>query len=452
MRIILLNLPWSQDGRLGVRSGSRWPFTSLAEKDGQIYYIPFPFFLAYAASLLKKQNKNVRLIDAIAGRLKEEEVLDRIKNYSPELIVVETSAPSFKNDLKILNNIRDRLVNCKIVLCGPHTSVFPEQILQEHSLIDYLLIGEYEFALLELVDALENNSRLEFISGLAYRKEGKIILNNPRLTLDNLNNLPWPEREDLPIYNYNDGFAGLPSPNVQMWTSRGCPFGCIFCLWPQTIYGEHKVRLRGIEDVADEMEYLIHKLKFKAVYFDDDIFNIDRKHVLGICREIRKRNITVPWAAMCRADLMDEELLRSMASSGMYAVKYGVESANQDILDFCKKNMNLKKAYQMIKFTIGLGIKVHLTFCLGLPGETRQTVKETFDFIRSIQPHSLQLSFATPFPGTEYFRYIEDNGLFVSESLHEYDGNARCVIRTEELSSDDLERIRVDFCNNFNFQ
>lgn len=450
MRTILLNLPWSQDGRLGVRSGSRWPFTSLAEKDGQINYIPFPFFLAYAASLLKKQKKSVTLIDAIAERLKEEEVLGRIKNYHPELIVVETSTPSFKNDLRILNNIHDGLTNCKIVLCGPHTSVFPEQILQEHCLINYLLIGEYEFALLELVDALENNSSLEFISGLAYRKEDKIILNNPRLALDNLNDLPWPEREDVPIYSYNDGFAGLPSPNVQMWTSRGCPFSCIFCLWPQTIYAEHKVRLRNIEDVANEMEYLIHRFRFKAVYFDDDIFNADRKYVLGICGEIRKRNITVPWAAMCRPDLMDEELLKVMVSSGLYAVKYGVESANQDILDFCKKNMDIKKAYQMIKFTMKLGIKVHLAFCLGLPGETRQTVKETFDFIQSIRPHSLQLSFATPFPGTEYSRYIENNGLFISGSRNEYDGNARCVVRTEELSGDDLERIRVDFRNNFN--
>jgi radical SAM superfamily enzyme YgiQ (UPF0313 family) len=451
MKIILLNLPWSQDGRLGVRAGSRWPFTSLTEKDGQINYIPFPFFLAYAASLLKRYKKDVRLIDAIAERLKENDVLDRIRDYTPELIVVETSTPSFKNDLDIIKNMRNELSNCKIALCGPHASVFPKQILEEHRLIDYLLIGEYEFTSLDLANALENNLNLESVPGLAYRKEGKVILNNPRITLGNLDSLPWPEREDVPIYRYNDGFAGLPSPNVQMWTSRGCPFGCIFCLWPQTIYREHKYRKRSAKDIVDEMEYLINRFGFKAIYFDDDIFNVDKKHVLEVCGEMRKRNINVPWAAMCRADLMDEELLKILFSSGMCAVKYGIESANQDILDFCGKNMDLKKTYQNIKLTMQLGIKVHLAFCLGLPKETRQTLKETFDFIQSLRPNSLQFSFATPFPGTEYFEHVKEKGWLLSKDWRDYDGNFKSIVKMEGFDNEDLKEMRIAFSNSINF-
>ena len=160
----------------------------------------------------------------------------------------------------------------------------------------------------------------------------------------------------------------------------------------------------------------------------------------------------VPWAAMARADLMDEELLKALVASGLYAIKYGIESADQNILDFCKKNMDLNKTYQIIKLTRKLGIKVHLTFCLGLPKETKQSVQKTIRFIQDSQPDSLQVSFATPFPGTEYFRYVNDKGYLLSDNWSDYDGNSKCVIKTQELGCRDLERIRIALNNNFNAQ
>ncbi len=452
MRIALLNLPWNTNGRFGVRAGSRWPFSSKPKKNGYIYYIPFPFFLAYASSLLKKNNKEAKLIDAIAEGIDEQKVIGEIKSYIPDLIIIETSTPSFRNDLKIIEYIHRKLPNCQIAICGPHASVFPEQILREYNFINHVLVGEYEYTLLELVNHLEDDLGLESILGLAYREDIKIRVNSPRLTINNLDDLPWPDREDLPLYKYNDGFAGLPCPNVQMWTSRGCPFQCIFCLWPQTMYREHKHRKRDPIDVVDEMEWLIKNFDFKAIYFDDDVFNIDRNHVLNICEEIKKRKIKIPWAAMARADLMDEALLQSMSDAGLYAIKYGMESADQNILNFCKKNMNLDKVYLIIKFTKKLGIKVHLTFCLGLPGETRQTIQKTDRFIQAAQPDSLQFSLATPFPGTDYFKYMKNNGWLFSENWSDYDGSYRCIIKTQELNSKDLEETKIALSSNFNFQ
>jgi radical SAM superfamily enzyme YgiQ (UPF0313 family) len=450
MRIILANPPWNENGRFGVRAGSRWPFTSQPEGDGYISYIPFPFFLAYTTSLLKKENKEVRLIDAIAEKIDEQKLIEEIKSYNPELVVIETSTPSFKNDLRIIQNIHLNLPDCQIAICGPHPSVFPDQILREYNFINYILIGEYEYTLLDLVNHLENNLGLQSILGLAYWEDGKIRINNPRSTIDNLDNLPWPEREDVPVYKYNDGFAGLPQPNVQIWTSRGCPFQCIYCLWPQTMYREHRYRKRNPIDVVGEMEYLIKKFNFKAVYFDDDVFNIDRDHVLDICEEIKKRQIKIPWAVMARADLMDEDLLENMAGAGLYAIKYGIESANQNILNFCRKNMNLDKTRQMTIFTKKLGIKIHLTFCLGLPGETKETIQETVKFIQDIQPDSLQFSFAIPFPGAEYFKHAKENDWLLSEDWSDYDGNYKCIIRTQELRSKDLEEIKIALDNNLN--
>jgi radical SAM superfamily enzyme YgiQ (UPF0313 family) len=452
MRTTLLNLPWKKNLSLGVRAGSRWPFTSLPEKDGRIYYIPFPFFLAYATAFLKAKGKEVKLIDAIAEEINEQTLFEKIKSFNPKLIVIETSTPSFENDLSIIYNVFNRLTDCQIAICGPHASVFPEQILRDNTFINYVFIGEYEYTLLKLVECLENNLALESVLGLAYRKGTEVKINDSRPTVDNLDSLSWPEREDLPIYKYNDGFAGLPHPNVQIWASRGCPFQCNYCLWPQTIYREHKYRKRNPIDVIDEMEYLIKRFDFKAVYFDDDVFNIDKEHVLGICREIKKRKIKVPWAVMARADLMDEQILENMSDSGLYAIKYGIESADQNILDFCKKNMDLGKTCQTIKLTRKLGIKIHLTFCLGLPKETKQSVQKTIRFIQDSQPDSLQVSFATPFPGTEYFRYVNDKGYLLSDNWSDYDGNSKCVIKTQELGCRDLERIRIALNNNFNAQ
>jgi|SRR3989338_2225311 len=450
MRILLLNLPWEKNGRFGVRAGSRWPFTSKPEKDAYIHYIPFPFFLAYATSLLKKEGKEAKLIDAIAEGIDDKKVIEQVLFYNPELIALETSTPSFSNDIEIVWNIHRNLPVCQIALCGSHATVFSEQILSNYDFVNYIVMGEYEYTLLNLVNHLDKNLSLSSVSGLVYRDGSKAKVNNPRPTIDNLDSLPWPERESLPIYKYNDGFCNLPQPNVQIWTSRGCPFNCIFCLWPQTIYKERRYRKRDPAAVADEMLHLVNKFNFKAVYFDDDIFNVDRSHVLGICNEIKRKKTNIPWAAMAKADLMDEELLRNMAEAGLYAVKYGIESADQNILNLCRKNMDLDKTRQTIRLTKELGIKVHLTFCLGLPGETKNSILKTINFIQDLRPDSLQFSYATPFPDTDYFEYMNNKGWLLSEDWSDYDGNYKCVVKTEELNARDIEEMKLAIHSNFN--
>lgn len=445
MRITLTNLPWDVCGRKGVRAGSRWPFTIQPEKDGRIYYVPFPFFLAYATSLLKKNGQQASLIDAVAEEIAEESWINKVVSGSPELLVVETSTPSFEHDLRIIRNIRSKIPHCQIALSGPHVSVFAGQILTEYDDVDYLLIGEYEFTLFDLIKHLETKSGVESVLGLVYRNNGKVVTNPARPTLENLDLLPWPQREAMPMHRYNDGFCDLPQPNVQMWASRGCPYSCIFCLWPQALYKEHRYRKRNPKDVVDEMEYLINHFNFKAVYFDDDVFNVDRDHVLGICSEMKKRAIQIPWAAMARADLMDQGVLEAMAESGLYAIKYGVESANAEVLVSIRKNMDLDKTKKIIQTTKALGVKVHLTFCVGLPGETPGTLKETADFIKEVRPDSCQCSFATPFPGTEYFRNADARGDLLSKDWSKYDGNQKCIVKTAALSPQDLEAARIQF-------
>jgi radical SAM superfamily enzyme YgiQ (UPF0313 family) len=452
MRVILLNLPWRKDNRWGVRAGSRWPFTSPPEENGYIKYIPFPFFLAQATTLLRTRGNEAELIDAIAQGMDEDTMMREIMAYNPQLAVIETSTPSFYNDIRIASEIKKKIPGIYIALCGPHASTYAGPILKEQEFIDYVLEGEYEYTLLELADRLSRGGSLNGVPGLVFKEGRSVIANRARPAIKDLDSLPWPERDKRSIYKYNDGFAGLPVPNVQIYSSRGCPFRCIFCLWPQVLYGGHKYRKRNPAKVIDEMEWLIGEFGFKAVYFDDDVFNIDKSHVMDICGEITGRGIKIPWAAMARADLMSEKLLSVMSNAGLYAIKYGIESVDKKVLKLCRKELGLARAKKMIAHTRRLGIKLHLTFCLGLPGETKKSVRDTIDFIAETNPDSFQISFATPFPGTHYYRYLEKRGVGLSKNLEDYDGSNSYIGDFKGIGGLDLEKIKNDFCSSLDFK
>jgi len=435
MRVLLVNLPWEVDGKRGVRAGSRWPHLKIPEEED---YMPFPFFLAYAASLLKKKGIEVLLIDAIAEGMNDRKFLDKIKDYKPNIVLLEISTPSLEIDLEWARKIKEFDKSIKIALAGLDMSIRNPEFLEKNKYIDFVLVGEYEFTLLGLVNCLKNKDNLSNILGLIYRNKGRIIINKNRPLLD-INKLPWPLRKQLPMHKYHDCPGGIPQPSIQVIASRGCPYHCIFCAWPQIMYHGSNYRARDPVDVVDEMEFLVKKKGFKSVYFDDDTFNLGRERMFKICNEIKKRKLNVPWAIMARADLMDKELLDEMKSAGLYAVKYGVESAVQKLVDNANKDLDLKKAEEMIEYTNKIGIKTHLTFMFGLPGETHETIQKTVDFALRMNPESVQFSITTPFPGTSYYKELNKNGMLVSKKWSDYDGNFKSVVKTEELSAKELE-------------
>lgn len=434
MRVLLVNLPWQREGRWGVRAGSRWPHIKADNEGG---YLPFPFFLAYATSLLQKHGIDATLIDAIAEQIPEDGFLEKILGMNFDYLITETSIPSFYYDMHILKKISSRGIS--IILCGPNSEIYKPQFLERHPFISFVLYGEYEFSLLGLLKCLQEGKKLSKVQGLIYNCNGTIKKNSPRQPFD-INLLPWPYRESLPMHKYLDAPGEMITPSIQMLASRGCPFKCQFCLWPQVIYQGHHYRIRNVKDVIDEMEYLVKEKGFKSVYFDDDTFNIGKERMLNVCREIRKRGMNkIQWAIMARPDLMEEEILENMKKAGLWAVKYGVESATQNLVDNIGKNMDLKKAKRMIKFTKDLGIRVHLTFTFGLPGETKQTIERTISYVLESDPFSVQFSITTPFPGTEYYEILEKQNSIVSKYFSYYDGNFKSVIKLENLTPEDLE-------------
>jgi radical SAM superfamily enzyme YgiQ (UPF0313 family)/MoaA/NifB/PqqE/SkfB family radical SAM enzyme len=359
---------------------------------------------------------------------------DRIKKFSPDLIVLEISTPSLHNDLMIIKTIKD-FSDANIVVAG--MAYLDENLLKKNNEIDFALFGEYELTLLELVKKLGTNDFNE-VKGLIYREEDRVIKNSERPLHKNLDELPWPYTEELPMKKYHDCPGGIPSPSAQIWASRGCPFTCTFCAWPQLMYNPHSYRTRSVKDFVDEIEFLKNK-GFKSFYVDDDTFNVGKKRMLEICNEIRIRKINLPWAIMARVDLMDEEILRAMKESGLYALKYGVESSSQKLLDACDKRLDIKKAEENILLTQKLGIKVHLTFTFGLPGETKQTIQDTINFALRMNTESAQFSITTPFPGTKLYKELKESSNLVSTNLTDYDGNFKAVIKNENLTPEDIE-------------
>ncbi|MCA9410022.1 MAG: radical SAM protein [Candidatus Omnitrophica bacterium] len=437
MKVFLGNGPWYRPGYYGVRAGSRWPHY---ETDCSPY-MPFPFYLAYATALLEKDGHECLLIDGIAERTTEEDYVERATKFDPDLIILEVSTPSMDTDIRQTKAIKDKCPNARVVYCGLHLLDEDDDFLASHRFVDFTMRGEYDFIAQDLANALDTGGDLTAIKGLNFFDEatGKTHDGGRREVIKDLDSLPWPSRDQLPMYNYHDHPGGIPGPSLQMWASRGCPFRCIFCVWPQIMYEGNLYNTRNPVDVADEVEYTVKKWGFKSFYFDDDTFNIGKKRLLRLSEEIAKRDLGVPWAAMCRADTTDKETLREMKKSGLAAVKYGVESASQELVDAADKSLDLAKVEEMVRYTQEIGINVHLTFSFGLPGETHETAMKTINWSQELNPDSIQYSIMTPFPGSRFYKELEEKGHLLTKDWSKFDGNSMSVVRTEALSGEDLE-------------
>ncbi len=386
MRVLFSNPPWFTDDqtRWGVRAGSRWPFTGPAG----MAYLPFPFLMAGAAAFVKAQGHNVWLADSVATRESEASWRDRLREGRFDYIILETSTPSIEVDLAFA---REAAAYGKVVLSGPHATVFAREILEANPHVFAVLQGEYEQGAARLL------------------REGRPGI-YPLELVEDMDRLPAPLR-DSTIYRYNDRFPNTPEgPCLQVVASRGCPFGCIFCLWPQVMFGGRRYRPRSAGAVLAEIEDCLRRFpRFTSLYFDDDTFNIGKPRMLELCRGLSR--LGLPWSAMCRADTSDAETWRAMRDSGCYAVKLGLESGCQTLVDRCRKGLDLEKVRDTVALLKSLGIFVHVTYTWGLPGETPETIEETKRFHAALAPDSWQESVCTPFPGTDFYRlYAEVNG------------------------------------------
>ena len=407
------------DGGAGARYQARREVTSFW----------YPTWLAQPAALVP----NSRLLDCPPHDIGMQETLRIAKDFGH--VIINTSTPSLKNDCKVAEAIKAQSPDTKIGFIGAHTAVLPTETLKASPAIDWVGRKEFDFTCKEVCE----DRPMESISGLSFRKEGKIIHNPERELIHNMDALPWVAdvyKRDLEIEKYFIGY--LMHPYISMYTGRGCPAQCTFCLWPQTI-GGHKYRVRSAENVAAEMSYM-KKLfpQVREFFFDDDTFTANLPRAREIAKKLAPLGLT--WSCNSRANL-DEDTIRFFKDCGLRLFLVGYESGNDDILKRIKKGVTTDEMRRFTKACHRVGVVIHGTFILGLPVETQETIEQTMRFAQDLDVFSMQVSLAAPYPGTELYEMARQNGWFSKKDKTDIvhgDGFQQSTLEYPGLSKDEI--------------
>ena len=443
MRVLVANPPWPGPG-YGARSDVRWPHKR-SDK-----YIEYPIYLAYTAAVVEEAGFEVSFIDAIMDELSIEAFAQQVADIRPRLALVETSTPSIEFDLESAAAIKRLSPETFVALLGSHVTYFDQETVAENAAVDAVIRGEFEYTGADLARALEASGSgrkmvtgLSSVLGLTYRDaDGEVRTNPDRPLFEPLDRMPFPARHIVKGGDYRAGIYSGGHPTA-MVSSRGCPYRCTFCLWPDILYG-HKFRARSAENVVDEIEEAVRVYGHDEIYFDDDTFTIDRQRVLDICRLIRERGLEkeTEWIAQCRVDTVDREMLEAMKAANCGYILFGVESGSPQMLKKMKKGITLEKVRQAFDLTREIGIKTQAFFLFGMPGETQETIRETIEFAKEINASSTQFAVAIPHPGTALYEECLANGWLTSEDWADYTAESS-LIETPWLTAEEVEEARI---------
>jgi len=359
----------------------------------------FPTWLAQPAALIPGS----KLIDAPPARLKLSDVVPMAKDY--DLIVMHTSTPSFASDIQVAQALKEANPLVKIGFVGAKVAVEPQKSLEGAPSVDFVAREEFDFTIRDIAEGKDWAT----IDGISYRRpDGTLAHNRDRAVLEDMDQLPFVTnvyKDNLRIEDYFIGY--LKHPYISIYTGRGCKSRCTFCLWPQTV-GGHRYRTRSVEHVIAEIRQAKQDFpQVKEFFFDDDTFTDDLPRAEAIARELGKLGVT--WSCNAKANV-PFDTLKVLKENGLRLLLVGYESGNQQILHNIKKGMRIEVARQFTKDCHQLGITIHGTFILGLPGETSETIQETIKFATEINPHTIQVSLAAPYPGTFLFKQAVENG------------------------------------------
>jgi hopanoid biosynthesis associated radical SAM protein HpnJ len=391
MRTLFLQAP-SFDGFDGG-AGSRYQ----AKREIRSFW--YPTWLAQPAALVPDS----RLIDAPPHGLGAAAVLNEVKDF--DLVVLHTSSPSFMSDAAMAAAMKEVNPRLKVGMIGAAVAVDPRASLDAASAVDFAAGAEFDFTVKEVAEGRD----LAAVAGLSYRNPaGVIVDNSSRPMLESMDELPFVTpvyKRDLDVRKYFIGY--LKHPYLSFYTGRGCKSRCTFCLWPQTV-GGHRYRTRSVSHVVEEVRWAQKAFpEVKEIFFDDDTFTDDAPRAAAIARELGK--LGVVWSCNAKANV-SRELLQTMRDNGLRLLLVGYETGNQKILHGIKKGMRVDVARRFSKDCRELGVVIHGTFIIGLPGETRETIEETIRFACEVNPHTIQVSLAAPYPGTELYRQAVENG------------------------------------------
>lgn len=421
-----------------VRCG-RWQGT--VARGGELYY---PIWLAYAAGVLEKDYSDIRLVDAVARNQGKEEVIQDVSIFKPDLAVIDSNFSSMNNDIRIAALLKEAIPSMTTVLVGPPASQLADRILQGGG-VDIVARFEYDLTLRDIARSLKNGTGFENIKGISFRKNGGIIHNPDRdcTTAKDLDQMPFVSSIYKKYLRIEDYFLSQSLyPEVQIFTGRGCPYQCTFCSWPETLMGR-SYRVRSVNNVVDEFEYIAEELpQVKEIFIEDDTFTIDKERVKAICREIERRKLKITWSCNARANL-DYETMREMKSAGCRLLDVGYESGSDEILKSIKKGISTEPMYQFAKDARRAGLMVLGDFVFGFPGETKETAEKTIAFAKELKPNIVQFAVSVPVPGTEFYRWAEENRFLLTNDLEksvDENGFQKCIVSYPEFTNEDIEK------------
>jgi anaerobic magnesium-protoporphyrin IX monomethyl ester cyclase len=420
MRVLLINPP--RDHELLGNNPS-----IIDEERG---YNP-PLGLLYVAGyLLKHRDHDVEVLDAQVDELTYPALRVEIERRRPDVVGITAMTFTLLDVIETARLVKSVDPATPVVLGGPHVHLFPDETLALPE-VDYLVLGEGEAAFAELLDCIGDSEALARVRGIAFRSNERVVKTEPRALEDDLDTLPFPARALTPYRKYSSVIARR-SPITTMFTSRGCPYQCIFCDRPHL---GKRFRSRSAANVVDEMEECV-SLGIHEFLIYDDTFTIQRQRVLDICDEIIRRKLDIGWDARARVNTVDEEMLRKMRQANCERVHYGVEAGTDRVLKVLKKGITLEQIEQAFRWSKQAGISTLAYFMIGAPSETREDILQTIEFAKKLAPDFVHITIVTPFPGTQLYRMGLEQGILTHDFWREFAAHPTPDFRPEYWEED----------------
>lgn len=398
------------------------PPNSLEERYGKLKAVGtmYPSMgLATIGAVAEKVGFQVKVIDCEAIGMGYAELEEKIKEYQPALIGMQTFCNTINKALEIAWRVKEHIdKDIKIVLGGVQATLFPEKYA-ENPAVDFVVKGEGEIIFENLLNALEEG-RKEFgeIKGLVWKNNGEVVSNQPEKLIEDLDSQPYPARHLFDPQYYHPSAQLRGKRTVHIVTSRGCPFNCGFCSCHKTFGRSY--RFMSTKRVIDEIKYLIKEYNVDGLHFYDDTLTVNKGRIIELCDAMLREGINLPWACFTRVDCVTKELLQKMKEAGCYQIFYGVESADQRLLDLMSKGITLDKIRKAFKWTNEVGIEPLASFIIGLPTETEEEAKNTAAFAKEIDAAFAHWEIFTPHPGTNLFKIALENGKLLTTDLNKY--------------------------------
>ncbi|UCC62371.1 MAG: radical SAM protein [Anaerolineae bacterium] len=452
--VLLVNPPAPDQGiwirsqhRVGRRSRENmiWPQCSLAQM----------------AALLMP-DYTVEIVDAIAMRMTWEEFHELLRRKQPRYYLTQVTAPTLTNDMH--GTFLAKSLGAKTIAFGTHVTPIPGRTMEAYPSLDFVLKGEPELTLRELIDSLERRGPsdpplvklfgdtdpewqplsaakgrqledLSHVKGLVWRHKGGVIFNDDRPFIANLDDLPLPRHGMLPMDKYR--IPNIKGPYTFIVTSRGCTAGCKFCI--KHVSYQYSIRLRSPENIMAEIR-MLYDLGIRNIHMYADLFTVSRDQVMGLCKLLIESGLKIKWTCNSRVDYVDEEMLQTMAQAGCWYISWGLESANVEILRNIRKGTDPEKMTRALNWSKKAGIRNWGYFIIGLPGETEETIQETIALSKKLPLDIALFHIAAPYPGTPFFfEVVENNWFRPGTQWEEVDMDRSTVLDYPGLPAEQLE-------------